>query len=105
MGGGYIGYIRTGTGTDENFQPEPPTPFVIHVLEPPGSTAEILHTSDGRTWERGELTVFATEDEATDDALSRLAAEGYKHSAEHLRFRNEYREKQRQREEEIKKQF
>jgi hypothetical protein len=99
MEGGLIGYVRTAT----NGEPEPPTPFVIHVLESAGSTDEILHTADGRTWPREGLTVFATEDEATDDALRRLAAQGYEHSAAHLRFREEYREQERKRAEEVER--
>ena len=67
--GGFISY----TNNVHNDQPKPETPFVIHVIEEPGSTEETLTSWDrSLTLPRGELTVFATEREATGDAWRRI---------------------------------
>ncbi len=75
--GGYIANIRNATG-DPPIR-EPQTPFVIHVQDEPGSTKEMLTTAAGRQWRRGELTVFASLEEALKDAWRRIhEAEGVK---------------------------
>ncbi len=44
-------------------------------MEEAGSTAEVLNAFDGsRTFERGNSTVFATEEEAKEDGLRRIRA-------------------------------
>jgi hypothetical protein len=67
---GFIGYVTKPKFADGW------SPYVIEVTEPAGSQEILLHSADGRTWARSGLTVFETEDEARDDALKRLAAEG-----------------------------
>jgi hypothetical protein len=67
--GGFIGY----TNNVHNNEPKPETPFVIHVIDEPGSTGETLTAWDrSLTFQRGQLTVFATEREATGDAWRRI---------------------------------
>jgi hypothetical protein len=67
--GGYIGYIQYAVDGER----VPDRPFPIHVIEEPGSKAEILTVWDGsKTIARGGLTVFATEEEAREDALHRI---------------------------------
>lgn len=67
--GGFISY----TNNVHNDQPKPETPFVIHVVDEPGSTDATLTSWDrSLTFARGELTVFATEREATGDAWRRI---------------------------------
>lgn len=67
--GGYISYIlRKVDG-----EPVPEEPWVYRVVEPPGTTADTLTLWDrSKTIARGNLTVFATEQEARDDAWRRL---------------------------------
>jgi hypothetical protein len=67
---GFIGYVQKPQFAEDW------SPYVIDVIEPAGSQEALLHTSDGKTWARGGLTVFETEDEARDDVMKRLAAEG-----------------------------
>lgn len=45
------------------------TSWVIRVVEEPGCTAEFVHTSDGKPFARYDLTIFATEEEAREEAL------------------------------------
>jgi hypothetical protein len=67
--GGFIGY----TNNVHNDQPKPETPFVIHVVDEPGSMEETLTAWDrSLTFQRGSLTVFATEREAVGDAWRRI---------------------------------
>jgi hypothetical protein len=63
---GYIGYVRFFP--DENSY----APFVIRVIEPPGSLNPILYTSEGRGFPREDLIVFKTEEEAWKDSLDRI---------------------------------
>lgn len=68
--GGFIGYIQYAIDSER----VPDTPFPIRVVEEPGSTAEILTVWDGsKTIARCGLTVFATEEEAREDALRRIS--------------------------------
>ena len=67
--GGFIGY----TNNVHNDQPKPETPFVIRVIEEAGSTEETLTAWDrSLSFQRGSLTVFATEREAVGDAWRRI---------------------------------
>jgi len=66
---GFIGYVWKPKFAEEW------SPYVIDVIEPAGSQEALLHAPDGKTWARGGLTVFETEEEARDDSLKRLAAE------------------------------
>jgi hypothetical protein len=67
--GGFISY----TNNVHNDQPKPETPFVVHVMDEPGSTEETLTSWDRRlTLAREGLTIFATEREAIGDAWRRI---------------------------------
>lgn len=67
--GGFIGY----TNNIHNNEPKPETPFVIHVINEPGSTEETLTAWDrSLAFPRRGLTVFATEREAVGDAWRRI---------------------------------
>ena len=67
--GGFIGY----TNNIHNNEPKPETPFVIQVIDQPGSTEETLTALNrSLTFRRGSLTVFATEREAVGDAWRRI---------------------------------
>lgn len=67
--GGYIGYVLTKVGDE----PVPEEPWVYRVIEPPGTTADTLTLLDrSRTIARGDLTVFATEQEAREDTWRRI---------------------------------
>lgn len=63
---GFIGYIQYFKSSTEE------RPFVIQVVEPAGSLAPFLHTQDGTVYDRENLTVFETEQEAREDARKRL---------------------------------
>lgn len=70
--GGFIGY----TNNVHKDEPKPETPFVIHVIDEPGSTKETLTALDrSLSIPRGSLTVFATEREAIGDAWRRIREE------------------------------
>jgi hypothetical protein len=67
--GGFIGY----TNKLHNDEPRPETPFVIRVINKPGSTEETLTAWDrSMILQRESLTVFATEREAIGDAWRRI---------------------------------
>jgi hypothetical protein len=67
--GGFVGYIQYAIDGERI----PDTPFIIRVVEELGSTAEILTVWDGsKTIARCGMTVFATEEEAREDALRRI---------------------------------
>lgn len=67
--GGFISY----TNNVHNDEPLPESPFIIRVVEEPGSTQETLTAWDrSLAFPRESLTVFATEREARGDAWRRI---------------------------------
>lgn len=67
--GGYIAYITRAIDGEK----VPEAPWVYHVIEGPGTSAETLTLWDrSKTIARAGLTVFATEKEAMEDALRRI---------------------------------
>lgn len=67
--GGYIGYVLHKI--EGELVPE--EPWVYRVIEPPGTTADTLTLWDrSKTIARAGLTVFATEQEAREDARRRI---------------------------------
>ena len=76
-----MGYIGKNLIPGDRYDPKYPLrheremTWVRRVVEAPGTTAETLHTSDGHTIKREGQTVFATEEEAREDAR-RLMEEG-----------------------------
>jgi hypothetical protein len=67
--GGFISYANNVY----NNEPKPETPFVVRVINKPGSTEETLTAWDrSLIFPRESLTVFATEREATGDAWRRI---------------------------------
>ncbi|MGB7921737.1 MAG: hypothetical protein WCF57_00700 [Pyrinomonadaceae bacterium] len=67
--GGFISY----TNRVHNDEPRPETPFIVRVINRPGSTEETLTAWDrSLVFPRESLTVFATAHEATGDAWRRI---------------------------------
>ena len=66
----YIGDIRNGDRNRRRSASR--VPLIVAVVERPGSTEEILHTTGGSVFERRNLTVFATIGEAEEDGRQRI---------------------------------
>ena len=70
-----MGYLPYSITVGEPPKEETESAWVICVVEDPGCTNEFVHTSDGHPLRRYDLTVFATEQEARNEA-KRLIDEG-----------------------------
>ena len=68
--GGYVGHVLKSADSEPVV---PEEPWVYRVREEPGSRAETLTLFDGsRSFPRARLAVFATEQEAREDAQRRI---------------------------------
>lgn len=69
-----MGYLPYAAVFSDPPDPNTETTWVIRVVEEPGCTAEFVHTSDGESFARYDLTIVATEDEAREEAFRLIDA-------------------------------